>query len=149
MTAPTPEWSAAALACVAADEFLTACPPPDARWYVDTALRPVLVAILTALAEQAFAAARRCVITGNPLGTDTWAAGYVCPCEPCLFYMTIYAAGQAAERARIIRLVCGRTDGRCVLDNGRLWAMCFAQRLIPWIPEAELTAALHAGEGQP
>jgi len=25
----------------------------------------------------------RCLVTGNPLGTDAWAEGYVCPCKNC------------------------------------------------------------------
>lgn len=30
---------------------------------------------------------KRCHVTWNPCGTDTWQLGYVCPCPACVEYM--------------------------------------------------------------
>ena len=30
----------------------------------------------------------RCKVTSNPVGTDTWAVGFVCPCDNCQKFIT-------------------------------------------------------------
>ena len=39
--------------------------------------------IAQALREAGFEQVRRCSITKNPCGTDTWAEGQPCPCKNC------------------------------------------------------------------
>lgn len=49
-------------------------------------------------------------------------------------------------RARMIRAMCGRPNGKCVLNNGRVWEFCQAQRLITAgvVTEEEAAAAIRA-----
>ena len=120
MTAPTPEWSAAARA--------KACQETCPHWREQVA--PCL-ACLTTLAEQAFAA-------GNAKHVEHHR------CARC------YAAGVAEERARLVRAACNRSGNECsashVLDNGRVWGLCGAWHLIHGgIPEHEIAAALRDG----
>lgn len=42
----------------------------------------------------------KCAATGNPCGTDTWASGWECQCEPCQRYL-LRLTGETKEQRRM------------------------------------------------
>jgi hypothetical protein len=68
----------------------------------------------------------RCAKTSNPCGTDTWAAGYTCPCASCRLYVLTEAARWAVEHLncnRVLGTPCADSpiDGACSCSNCTAW----------------------------